>query len=121
MTIPPENGGTRAWRNLETIQPIAGLPVTRTPSTVAVVTRPLGAKVTVTRAWPRRSVPGLHEAAFAAAVESAEVARARSNSGSMGAAPPSRASSVFHAGTARCAPVEGGAPGHAGAVRPSAG
>ena len=50
------NSGTRAERNCDAMQPPVGVPANGGPETVELVTRPLGAKVTDTRACPDGSL-----------------------------------------------------------------
>ena len=50
MTGGPENGSTRSVRKVRAMQLPSAEPDNRSPSTTAVVTRPLGATVTETRA-----------------------------------------------------------------------
>src|SRR4051812_19887973 len=87
VTRSPENGGTFSRRMAAAMQPPVAVPAKGGPESVALVTRPDGANVTVTLAVPLGS-PSLRqlEASLAAAL-SAPTAAARSNStpGSAGA------------------------------------
>src|SRR5262245_57235187 len=79
VTGPPENGGTDARLNAAAAQLPTGVPANGGPTT-AVVARPLGANVTLTRPLPV-GPPGLpHPDAAPAAPPSAERAALTSNS-----------------------------------------
>jgi hypothetical protein len=76
VTGLPPNAGTRALRKREATQPPTGVPANGAPITVAVVTRPLGAKVTCTLPTPVGPPGFLQELAADEAAPSAEMAEA---------------------------------------------
>src|SRR5688572_13516068 len=80
VTCAPEKGGTLARRIAAAMQPPVAVPAKGGPLTLALVTRPEGAKVTTTAAAPVGS-PSLRQAeAWAAAAFRAAAAATRSNS-----------------------------------------
>lgn len=77
--MSPANGGTRAFRMVEAMQPPVGVAWKGGPPMFALVTRPVGEYVMVTTATPLGS-PGLrHDDACAAAASRAARAAAESN------------------------------------------
>ena len=85
FTGEPEKVGTRAPRIRAAMQPPARVPVKRAPVTTALITRPDGAKVTITRALPAGSPSRRQPDAEAAAEERAALAAAVLKGGAAGA------------------------------------
>ena len=85
VTFGPENGGTEAPRNVAAMHPPTGVPAKGGPLTVATVTRPEGAKVMETEAFPLGPSGCLQLCAadFRAAIEAEAAALSK------GAPPPS--------------------------------
>src|SRR5450432_3870060 len=81
VTEDPLNAGTLERRNTEATQPPTGVPAYDPPATVAVVTRPLGANVTVALPLPVGPPGFLQLLAPEAAALSAEMADALLNGG----------------------------------------
>jgi hypothetical protein len=76
VTAEPLNAGTCARRKTDAMQPPTGVPANDPPATVAVVTRPLGANVTVALPPPVGPPGFLQLLADDAAALSAEIAEA---------------------------------------------
>src|SRR5262245_57898364 len=80
VTISPMNGGTRALRSVEAMQPPVGVAAKGGPPMLAVVTRPEGENVMVTTATPLGS-PGLRQLEACAAAASREARAAPASKG----------------------------------------
>src|SRR5689334_7910136 len=85
VTISPSKAGIFARRKVLAMQPPVAVPANGGPLSLAAVTRPEGANVTVTLATPEGSPSLRHAEACAAALASALAAAARSKSAPTGA------------------------------------
>lgn len=85
VTLSPSNSGTRARRKAAAMQPPVGVPAKGGPLTLALVTRPEGAKVMTTVAVPEGSSPLRQLEAWLACVVSALIAACRSKPAPTGA------------------------------------